>query len=100
MTNDEAINILKSKMDGSVDTSYEWCEAIRLAIKALEQNSEQGRAMSEKATKEEIDELAKQIAESGQITLIDIYVGAILAKLSAWYWKIRITLEDFIHGQR
>ena len=36
MTNKEAIEILKSKMDGSVDTSYFWCEAIRLAIQALE----------------------------------------------------------------
>lgn len=49
--------------------------------------------MSGKATKEEIDELAKQIVESGQITLLDIYVGAILAKLNAWYWKIRIKFE-------
>lgn len=55
--------------------------------------------MSGKATKEEIDELAKQIVESGQNTLLDIYIGAILAKISAWYWKIRITLEDFIHEQ-
>lgn len=31
--------VLKSKMDGSVDTSYEWCEAIRRIIKALEQNN-------------------------------------------------------------
>ena len=37
MTNEEAINILKSKMDGSVDTSYEWAETVRLAIMALEQ---------------------------------------------------------------
>ena len=37
MSNDEAIEILKSKMDGNVDTSYEWGEAIRLAIKALEE---------------------------------------------------------------
>jgi hypothetical protein len=37
MTNEEAINMLKSKMDGNVDTSYEWVETIRLAIKALEQ---------------------------------------------------------------
>lgn len=37
MTNEEAIKILKSKMDGSVDTSYEWAETVRLAIKALEQ---------------------------------------------------------------
>lgn len=35
MKREEAINILKSKMDGSVDTSYEWTEAIRMAIKAL-----------------------------------------------------------------
>ena len=32
----DAIKMLRSKMDGSVDTSYEWCETIRLAIKALE----------------------------------------------------------------
>ena len=37
MTNEEAIKVLKSKMDGSVDTSYEWAETVRLAIKALEQ---------------------------------------------------------------
>lgn len=36
MTNEEAIKILKSKMDGSVDTSYEFGEAIRMAIRALE----------------------------------------------------------------
>lgn len=36
MTREEAIKILKSKMDGSVDTSYEWCEVIRMAIEALQ----------------------------------------------------------------
>ena len=35
MTNEEAIEILKSKMDGSVDTSYEFGEAVRMAIRAL-----------------------------------------------------------------
>ena len=35
MTNEEAIKILNSKMDGSVDTSYEWAETVRMAIKAL-----------------------------------------------------------------
>ena len=35
MTREEAIKILKSKMDGSVDTSYEWAEAVRMAIEAL-----------------------------------------------------------------
>ena len=35
MKRDEAIKILKSKMDGSIDTSYEWAETIRMAIEAL-----------------------------------------------------------------
>ena len=37
MTREEAIKILKSKMDGSVDTSYEWAETVRMAIEALHQ---------------------------------------------------------------
>lgn len=36
MTNEEAIKMLKSKMDGHTDTSYEWAETVRMAIKALE----------------------------------------------------------------
>lgn len=43
MTNKDAIKILKSKMNGSVDNSYEWAETVRLAINALEaQLSEEG----------------------------------------------------------
>lgn len=38
MTREEAIKILKSKMDGSVDTSYEWTEVVRIAIEALQDN--------------------------------------------------------------
>ena len=34
---EEAIKMLKSKMDGHTDTSYEWAETVRMAIKALEQ---------------------------------------------------------------
>lgn len=37
MTNQEAIQMLKSKLDGSVDASYEWCECVRLAINAAEE---------------------------------------------------------------
>lgn len=37
MTTEEAIKILKSKMDGHTDTSYEWAETVRMAIEALEQ---------------------------------------------------------------
>ncbi len=36
MTREEAIKILKSKMDGHTDTSYEWVEAVRMATNALE----------------------------------------------------------------
>lgn len=40
MTNElsveDAIKILKSKMDGHTDTSYEWAETVRMAIKAIE----------------------------------------------------------------
>lgn len=36
MTNKEAIEMLKSKMDGQTDTSWEWTETVRLAINALE----------------------------------------------------------------
>lgn len=36
MTNKEAIKMLKSKMDGHTDMSYEWVETVRLAINALE----------------------------------------------------------------
>ena len=36
MTNEEAIKMLKSKMDGHTDTSYEWAETVRMAIAALE----------------------------------------------------------------
>lgn len=39
ITNEEAIKILKNKMDGSVDTSYEWVETVRLAVNALEKQS-------------------------------------------------------------
>ena len=35
MTKEEAIEMLRSKMDGKTDTSYEWCECVRMAIKAL-----------------------------------------------------------------
>ena len=36
MKREEAIEMLKSKMDGSVDTSYEWAETVRMAIEALQ----------------------------------------------------------------
>lgn len=42
MTREEAIKMLKSKMDGHTDTSYEWAETVRMAIKALEQEPRKG----------------------------------------------------------
>ena len=35
MKREEAIAMLKSKIDGSIDTSYEWAETVRMAIEAL-----------------------------------------------------------------
>lgn len=40
MKKKEAIEMLKSKMDGSVDTSYEWAETVRMAIEALQKDIE------------------------------------------------------------
>lgn len=48
-TNEDAIKMLKSKMDGSVDTSYEWAETVRLAINALEGKNECKRMTNEQA---------------------------------------------------
>lgn len=36
----KAIEMLKSKMDGNTDTSYEWCETVRIAIQALQEKQE------------------------------------------------------------
>ena len=47
MTNQDAIQMLKSKIDGSVDTSYEWCECVRLAINALETVEEHSSLLEE-----------------------------------------------------
>ena len=51
MTREEAIKNLKSKMDGHTDTSYEWAETVRMAIKALEQEP-RWIPISEKAPEE------------------------------------------------
>lgn len=42
---EDAIKMLKSKMDGHTDTSYEWAETVRMAIKALEQEPKTGHWM-------------------------------------------------------
>lgn len=41
LSHDEAIKILKSKMDGHTDTSWEWTETVRMAINALEEQKAQ-----------------------------------------------------------
>ena len=56
MTNQEAIKMLKSKMDGHTDTSYEWAETVRMAIKALEQEPS-GDVISRQAVIDTISEL-------------------------------------------
>lgn len=49
MTREEAIKMLKSKMDGHTDTSYEWAETVRMAIKALEQEPILGKIQKMKS---------------------------------------------------
>lgn len=58
MTREEAIKILKSKMDGKTDTSYEWAETVRMAISALSENK--GDLISRQAV---IDLVSKFIVE-------------------------------------
>ena len=54
MTKEKAIKMLKSKMDGNTDTSYEWAETVRMAIKALEQEPCED-AVSRQAVIDEIE---------------------------------------------
>lgn len=42
MPNEEAIKMLKRKMDGHTDTSYEWAETVRMSIEALEDHRPHG----------------------------------------------------------
>jgi len=46
MTREEAIKMLKSKMDGHTDTSYEWAETVRMAIEALKDQRPHGEWIS------------------------------------------------------
>ena len=57
MTRDEAIAMLKSKMDGSVDTSYEWAETVLMAIEALQAEPTHGRLI-------DADALSKKLCET------------------------------------
>lgn len=62
MTREEAIKMLKSKMDGHTDTSYEWAETVRMAIKALEQEPCED-TISRQAVNTLVDELARAISD-------------------------------------
>lgn len=68
MTNKEAIEMLKSKMNGKTDTSYEWVETVRLAINALEKIEELEDKHWEECHQialydDEVKQLKKEIAE-------------------------------------
>lgn len=69
MTNEEAIKMLKSKMDGHTDTSYEWAETVRMAIKALEQEPKTGEWILQPSNKEqgERDFIWWKCSECGQV---------------------------------
>lgn len=62
MTREDAIKILKSKMDGHTDTSYEWTETVRMAIKSLKQELCDD-AVSRQAVNDLVDELARAISD-------------------------------------
>lgn len=64
MKPEEAIKILKSKMDGHTDTSYEWAETVRMAIEALKKQIPQWIPVKfRKMTDEEVKEYEEQIGE-------------------------------------
>lgn len=63
MTRNEAIKILKSKMDGHTDTSYEWAETVRMAIKALEQELCEDAISREETLKTLMDEWTEYDSE-------------------------------------
>ena len=77
MTNEEAIKMLKSKMDGHTDTSYEWAETVRMAIKALEQEPCDDAISRQKVQ----DYIAKYLSQylyddvRGAVEVIDEYIG-------------------------
>lgn len=60
MTKEEVVKMLKSKMDGHTDTSYEWAETVRMAIKALEQEPCED-AISRQAVIDTIDKWVKSM---------------------------------------
>ena len=62
MTNAEAIKMLKSKMDGHTDTSYEWAETVRMAIKALEQQTCED-AVSRNLITQTLNKMDRYVAE-------------------------------------
>lgn len=69
MTKEEAIKMLISKMDGNTDTSYEWAETVRMAIKALEQdNKEIFKQFKKKVFLESEDVLGNEMVDSYMIT--------------------------------
>lgn len=66
MTREEAIAMLKSKMDGSIDTSYEWAETVRMAIEALQTENKPYKVIAE--VKVDIDEIVEHIKEKYMFT--------------------------------
>lgn len=67
MTREEAIKILKSKMDGSVDTSYEWAETVRMAIEALSNADKHVERVDLISRQDAIDALKKQLKETSDL---------------------------------
>ena len=63
MKPEEAIKMLKSKMDGHTDTSYEWAETVRMAIEALKEKLQWIPVKYRKMTDDEVKEYEELIGE-------------------------------------
>lgn len=77
MTNEEAIKILKDEMDGCVNPSYEWAEAIRLAIDALN-----GKENLEKKNEFLVDKFEDLNALKTRVKILESQMSGLLVQTS------------------
>ena len=87
---EEAVKILKSKTDGSVDMSYEWAETVRMAIEALKAPTKSTNTptdtptgfISKEDVKWQIQEWINELTEA--IDMLDSIPSADKPKTGKW----------------
>lgn len=77
MSAQEAINLLKSKLDGKTDTSWEWTEAIRQAIEAIEETEWVPISVKTDPEDDEKVQIEGRLPEEGQEVLLSTIYGNI-----------------------